>query len=343
MTEHQTNYQAEQTTEPLEIAEYQTTTAALGLLREQYAAPFDVTTPQGMTAARAARAEVRGYRAALEKTRAEIKAPALERCRVIDAEAKRINAELLAIEEPIDAAIKAEEMRKTEEKAARERAEAARVAALQTRIDAIRQRALDVASRDAATLRAALADARAFAPDPDAFAERWPDAMQAIAEVRQALETLLAEREEREARQAEAAARLQAEREELARQQAELDRQRAAEEAQHQAERDELARWRAEEAARQAIAAQASAERERQEAEAKARAEEEARAAQAAELEALALAENPANHKARRIVKDSLAAIKKALAAGTLTGPEAIDRAYQVGFEAGESAARKAA
>ena len=60
-------------------------------------------------------------------------------------------------------------------------------------------------------------------------------------------------------------------------------------------------------------------------------------------MEALARAENPANHQARRIVKDPLAAIKHALAAGTLTGPEAIDRAYQAGFEAGERAARKAA
>ena len=40
---------------------------------------------------------------------------------------------------------------------------------------------------------------------------------------------------------------------------------------------------------------------------------------------------------------DPLAEIKDALAAGALTGPEAIDRAYQLGFEAGEQAARKAA
>jgi len=331
MTEPTIEYQtvAEPTmTEPTAIVEYQTTTAALALLREQYAAPFEVTTAAGLAAARAARAEIRGYRTALEKTRAELKAPVLARGHWIDAEAKRITAELLAIEEPIDAAIQAEERRKAEEKAARERAEAARIAALHAQIDAIRQRVLAVANRDATTLRAALADARAFAPDPDAFAERWPDAMQAIAEVRQALATLLAERETLEARQAEAAARLQAEREALARQQAELDRQRAAEEAQRQVERAELARLRAEAAARQ---------------DAQARAEEEARAAQAAALEALARAENPANHQARRIVKDPRAAIKHALAAGTITGPEAIDRAYQAGFEAGERAARKAA
>jgi hypothetical protein len=40
---------------------------------------------------------------------------------------------------------------------------------------------------------------------------------------------------------------------------------------------------------------------------------------------------------------DPLAEIKDALAAGTLAGPEAVDRAYQLGFEAGEQAARQAA
>ncbi len=337
MTEQNTEYPTEPMTESLDIAEYRTTAAALALLREKYAAPFDVTTNPGMTAAKAARVEIRGYRSALEKTRAEIKAPVLLRGQWIDAEAKRINAELLAIEEPIDRQIKAEETRKAEEKAARERAEAARAAALQANIDAIRQRVLTVAHRDAAALRAALEDARAAEPDPDEFAERWPDAMKAIGEVRQALETLLAEREEREARQAEEEARLKVEREELARRQAELDRKQAVENAQRQAEREELARLRAAEAQRQQeVEMRERAQQERQDAEAKARAEEEAR-----------MQAQPAT-KASRIKKssaqaDPLTAIKDAFAAGTLNGAEAIDRAYQLGFEAGENAARKAA
>ena len=71
MTEQNTEYPTEPMTESLDIAEYRTTAAALALLREQYAAPFDVTTNPGMTAAKAARVEIRGYRSALEKTRAE--------------------------------------------------------------------------------------------------------------------------------------------------------------------------------------------------------------------------------------------------------------------------------
>jgi sRNA-binding protein len=92
---------------------------------------------------------------------------------------------------------------------------------------------------------------------------------------------------------------------------------------------------RAEEAARQAAEAKARAERERQAAEAQARAEEEAR--QRDERTAKAA-------RTRKVAKaDPLAEIKDALAAGALTGPEAIDRAYRLGFEAGEQAARKAA
>lgn len=94
-----------------QITEYNQTAAALTELRSRYVRQYDVSTTAGMAEAKAARATVRGYRVALEKTRVEIKAPALERTRLIDAEAKRITAELLAIEEPIDAAIKAEERR----------------------------------------------------------------------------------------------------------------------------------------------------------------------------------------------------------------------------------------
>ena len=122
-------------------------------------------------------------------------------------------------------------------------------------------------------------------------------------------------------REAEEEAGWRARQQELARQQAELDRRREAEEAQRRAEREELARWRAEETARQ-------------QAEAKARAEEEAR--QQAKPAAK-------TSRARQSAKaDPLAEIKNALAAGTITGPEAIDRAYRLGFEAGEQA-RKAA
>ena len=139
--------------EQYQITEYNHTAAALAILREKYSGiAFDVTTTKGMEEARKARAEVKGYRIALEKLRVELKAPALERTRLIDAEAKRITTELLAIEEPIDQQIKEEERRKEEEKAAKARTEAARLAAIAARISAIRNRVAEVANQPAEVL-----------------------------------------------------------------------------------------------------------------------------------------------------------------------------------------------
>ena len=106
-----------------EIVEYSKTDAALADLASRYkGVVFEVATREGMGAAIKARAEVRGYRVDLEKIRVEIKAPALERCRLIDSEAKRINDALEALEDPIDQQIKLEETRKERERAEREAA-----------------------------------------------------------------------------------------------------------------------------------------------------------------------------------------------------------------------------
>lgn len=118
------------------IQEYSQTEAALAELRERYAgATYDVTTAEGMEAAREARREVKGYRVELEKTRKEIKAPALEHCRLIDAEAKRITEELRKLEDPIDAQIKEEEARKERERQEKIEAERLRVQTIRDRID----------------------------------------------------------------------------------------------------------------------------------------------------------------------------------------------------------------
>lgn len=125
---------------PSPVAEYSTTEAALNDLRERFGkSEFDVSSADGLKAAKEARAELVGLRTALEKRREEIKAPILERGRLIDTEAKRITAELLKLETPIAESIKAEEKRKELEKAAKELAEKARVKAAQERIAAIQE------------------------------------------------------------------------------------------------------------------------------------------------------------------------------------------------------------
>ena len=98
-----------------QIVEYSVTAAALADLSDIYhGVVYDVTTLKGMQDAKEGRAELRTYRTDLEKMRVAIKSPALERCRLIDAEAKDITAKLLALESPIDAQIKLEENKEKE-------------------------------------------------------------------------------------------------------------------------------------------------------------------------------------------------------------------------------------
>ena len=97
-----------------EIAEYSVTTAALAELRQRFGnVAFDLTTTKGDKEARAARLELVRLRTSLEAKRKELKAPALERSRLIDAEAKRITAAIDELEAPIDEQITAVERQRT--------------------------------------------------------------------------------------------------------------------------------------------------------------------------------------------------------------------------------------
>jgi hypothetical protein len=337
-------------TEQYQIQEYTKTAAALTVLAEKYGnVAFDCTTTKGMAAAKEARAEVKGYRVALEKLRVELKAPALERTRLIDAEAKRITNELLALEEPIDQQIKAEEKRKEEEKAAKARAEAARLAAIAAKISAIRNQVSAVANQPAELIRAALEHAQAQELTEAEYQEFLPDAQQALAETRKDLESALNARLLYEAE----AARIKAEREELARLR-ELEAARKAEEARIEAEarQAEAARLQQE---REAQEAALKAQREAQEAELKAQREaEEARLQQEreamerqrAELEAQQRAIEAANAakvaKRGRKALDPIADLKEALNANAKTA-RALDEAYQRGYQAGLNNIQQAA
>lgn len=109
-----------------EITEYSATQAALATLAHNYkSVVYQVATMDGMRSAKAARSDIKGYRVDLEKMRKEIKEPALRRCQLIDDEARRITAELVALENPIDAQIKTEEQRVEELRGAAIRAEQA--------------------------------------------------------------------------------------------------------------------------------------------------------------------------------------------------------------------------
>jgi hypothetical protein len=244
------------------IAEYSATEAELAKLRARLKdAKYEVTTAVGIDLARKDRRELITLRVGLDKKRAEIKAPALERCRLIDAEAKRITGELLLLEKPIDDQIKAEEARKEEIAAEKRRQEEARVSQIRERIQKLNNIPLMAAGMASADLELFIARVEAQQIGAD-FLEFLQEAVEAKTEVIGKLKDALAntlEKEEELARvkleQEQEAQRLEAlrieqekaaatERERLASEQAEQNRLNAIEQEKIAAERAELEKLR---------------------------------------------------------------------------------------------------
>jgi hypothetical protein len=176
----------------LQIAEYKPTAVALKKLADTYGGlVFEVTSTKGMNEAKAARKEVRGYRTALESKRKAIKAPALQRCRDIDSEAKTITAALRQLEDPIDEQIKAEEQRKEREKEEAERIERERVAKIRADIDFMKLSPGSLIGQPAAALKAAAQDLRMQAIGEDRFAEFTQEALGAKQQALQRLASMI--------------------------------------------------------------------------------------------------------------------------------------------------------
>ena len=227
------------------IVTYSRTEAALADLRDKYAgATYDLTTTAGDKAARAGRLELKTLRTSLEDKRKELKAPALEFGKKIDSEAARLTAEIMALEQPIDNQIKADEIRRENERRAKEEAEAAR---RKVHTDAIAKIAGYVAlATDLQAERIANGIGYLEGLDLAGFEEYQTEATEARARTIEALRALHAKAVARE----DEAARLEVERAEQARvaaEQAETARKL-------KAQQDDLDRQRAELAAQQAAA-----------------------------------------------------------------------------------------
>ncbi|KRA74236.1 hypothetical protein ASD78_12130 [Lysobacter sp. Root667] len=309
------------------VAEYSETEAGLAALRQQLAnATFDCTTPTGMKLARDSRFGLVKLRTTLENRRKELKAPLLDRGRLLDAEASRITAAILELELPIDEQIKAQErvLEAAKEEAARRERE--RLAEIQRRIDSLKGFALEHMSAPSSVVKQAIHDLETKRFDPEEWGAHLPDAVEArnasLAKLHEILdhalkneaiaEQLRAQREAQERRQREEQARLDAERAELDRQQKEARERQEAEEraaAERRRQEDEAA---AAERKRQADAAREQQERE----DAERRAEQERIAKeQAAERDRLAAeraelerqkAEELAKAEAKRIATTKL-------------------------------------
>ncbi len=304
-----------------EIAEYSPTAAALAELRQKYEkAVYDTSTVVGMAKAVAARRELREVRVNLEKLRKELKAPALERSRLIDAEAKALTTQIEAMEEPIDQQIKAEEERKAAEKAERERIEREKLAALQARVADIRATAVKCVGETSNDIAGHIIILTQLEID-DTFGVLQGDAHTAKAET---ISTLRDMHTAALAQEAEAE-RLRIEREEL-------EAQRKAQEEQAARDRADLARLRAEQEARERQAAEkARIEREAIEAE---RRKQEAAAAEARAAEEAKRAEEEAAAKAIRDAEEAELARQRAEI-------EAERRKVEAAQMAQEEAARK--
>lgn len=194
---------------------------------------FDVKTPKGMAEAKAARREIAAPRIEVERIRKEAKAPILELGRKLDAEAKRITAELEKVEGPIDQQIVAEENRIQAERDAVIAREQARVADITARIQSMRDAVGTAArARTSAEVVRVLADIQGRYIDAELYAEYKDTAALAKREAVAELERI---RDEMVARETEAE-RLRKDREELDRRRAEQDERDKVERDRRQAE-----------------------------------------------------------------------------------------------------------
>lgn len=263
------------------IAEYAKTALAMADLRSRYdGLVFELDSTAKIKEAKKCVAEVRGYRTALEDERKRIKAPALERCRLIDEEAKRLTAELRELEDPMKAQIDAKEAEIEAERIRVAQAEQARVDGHRAAIQRMRDFPLSLQGKPADVMESRIAEffeaGKAEQLGPGTFEEFQNEAEDAYRSALYSARELLQRQRDHEAEQE----KIRQERAELERMRAENERlQREAQEraeADARKQREEIeAKARAEQAERDRIAAQERAERERVEAEKRAAREAE--------------------------------------------------------------------
>lgn len=309
--------------------------AGIADLQKKYSeAVFDVATTKGMADAKAARMEIREVRYSVERIRKEKGAELKKIATAINERAADITDPIRALEDPIDAQIKAEEDRKETERAERQRQEQERIAGMNARLDNIRNAPLHAVGATADEIQQAIEkldeDAldgfdEVYLPTAQQTKEAALATLNKLLDERRTLDEQAAElerqRAEQAAREAEAAeqrriqqeqdeaerrARQEREDAERAERQAEEDRQRA-----EQAEADRVARERAD----AELAEQRRQLQEREDAQRAAEAQAERErvvAAQKAEDERLAREQAEAEERAQAQAQAEQAAIDAA-------------------------------
>jgi hypothetical protein len=281
-----------------DIAEYRPHEEQIVRLETTYAKlVVDCSTSEGLASAKEVRVDIRDVRYALDKTTKTALVPYQQKVKEAQARVNQVKefgetlkSRVLAIEEPIDEAIKAEEKRIADAKAERERVEAERVEAIRAKITRFSSVAAAYASRSAADVAGILQGVKESVILPEEYGEFEAEGTiardnaieqlealhKAAIDREEATAKLLAQqkeldelREKQRIADAEAEVlrkqRAEEDRLRLKRQQDELDQQRRAMEAQqreqrerdaqYQRDQEELARLRAQAAAPAPVAA----------------------------------------------------------------------------------------
>ena len=259
----------------ISLVKYSITDAAIAQMKEKYGG-LEINSKDDYDVVSKAISVVRGKRTEVEKTRQAFKKDALEYGRMVDAEAKRITAELLEIEEPLKAKKQAVDNEVERKKAEVARIEAERVDAIKRKINGIRDYLDGLNNRSIEELTNAIACLDIYDIEQDIFQEFTEEAVFEKTETINALKSRLAEKQEAE-RQAEALRKLEEEAAALR-----AEKEKAEREAREKLEAERREKEAAEAKLRaieeEKIRAQKEAElRARLEAEAKEKAEREAR------------------------------------------------------------------
>jgi len=247
---------------------YSTTEAALAELREQYAALMDddfvIADSKDLTKVREAIADLRTRRTGLDRERLDLTKGARDFTERVNAEAKKIVTELVAIEKPLKEKKAAYDAAKKAEKEAKARAERERVEAVQAKIRRFDEMVVEAAAADTEEIGHLMAEMGAVEIDEAGYMEFTEQAGKARDEAMDKIEAILNRRYEDEEN-----ARKQAEREkELEAERKALEEQRAKERAEAEAAAAELRRQQEElEAEKRRQAEEALAERKRIESE----------------------------------------------------------------------------
>lgn len=211
-------------TKKTDIVEYSPVEQRLGELRAKYSEVPDTETADGYEACRVGLRELVTCRTDIEKKRKEIKAPLLEKTKLIDSEAKRITAAILEIEEPLKSAKALVDDRVAREKAEAERRERERVEGIESVLFGFERAAVDAVGMNSAGIKTKIEQAENYVVSEQYFQEftgRVERArLLAISELRELYDKKV---------EAEAAElRLAEERAELERQKAEIEAARLA-------------------------------------------------------------------------------------------------------------------